>query len=130
MSWISWMRSRYGRNPWWIPPTLLGRVPEGIEPRTLSLLGFVSFALFFEQYDLSLLNNALKYITADLAIPETRLGFFQMWIRLGSLPALLLIPLADRLGRRRLFLVSVVGMSLGTLITAFSQSPLQLTLAQ
>ena len=127
---MSWLRQRYGNNPWWIPPDLLGRVPEGITPRAMSMLGFVSFALFFEQYDLSLLNNALKYISADLAIPETELGFFQMWIRLGSLPALALIPLADRLGRRRLFLASVVGMSLGTLITAFSQSPLQFIAAQ
>lgn len=127
---MSWLRRVYGNNPWWIPPHLLGRVPEGIEPRTLSLLGFVSFALFFEQYDLSLLNNALKYITADLAIPEQGLGFFQMWIRLGSLPALGLIPLADRFGRRRLFLASVVGMSIGTLITAFSQSPWQFIAAQ
>jgi MFS family permease len=127
---MSWLRERYGKNPWWIPPALLGRVPDGVEPRALSLLGFVSFALFFEQYDLSLLNNALKYISADLAIPETRLGFFQMWIRLGSLPALALIPLADRLGRRRLFLASVVGMSIGTLITAFTQSPWQFIAAQ
>jgi MFS family permease len=127
---MSWLRERYGRNPWWIPPDLLGRVPESVEPRVLSLLGFVSFALFFEQYDLSLLNNALKYIRADFAIPETGLGFFQMWIRLGSLPALALIPLADRLGRRRLFLASVIGMSIGTLITAFCQSPLQFIAAQ
>src|SRR5262245_51078548 len=127
---MAWLPKRYGKNPWWIPPTLLGRVPEGIAPRALSLLGFVSFALFFEQYDLSLLNNALKYISVDLAIPETRLGFFQKWIRLGALPALALIPLADRLGRRRLFLVSVVGMSLGTLLTSFSQSPLQFAVAQ
>jgi MFS family permease len=90
----------------------------------------VSFALFFEQYDLSLLNNALKYISADLGVAETQLGFFQAWIRLGSLPAFALIPLADRVGRRRLFLVSVVGMSVGTLITAFSRDALQFVVAQ
>jgi MFS family permease len=127
---MSWYRRWYGNNPWWIPPHLLGRVPERIEPRAISLLGFVSFALFFEQYDLSLLNNALKYISADLGIEETQLGYFQAWIRLGSLPAFALIPFADRVGRRRLFLASVVGMSIGTLVTAFSQTALQFIVAQ
>ena len=52
------------RNPWWIPP-FLGGVPD-VEPRLISLLGMVSLALFFEQYDNSMLTSALKYIAADL----------------------------------------------------------------
>jgi MFS family permease len=90
----------------------------------------VSFALFFEHYDTSLLGNALKYIVADLQVPETDLGFFQMLIRLGALPAFFLIPFIDRLGRRRLFLAALVGMSVGTLLTAFSQSAAQFVACQ
>jgi MFS transporter, putative metabolite:H+ symporter len=117
-------------NPWWLPPFLLGRVPPGVEPRVLKVLGFVSFALFFEHYDTSLLGNALKFIVADLQIAEADLGFFQMLIRLGALPAFFLIPFIDRLGRRRLFLAALIGMSVGTLLTAFSQSAAQFVACQ
>jgi MFS family permease len=118
------------QNPWWLPPFLLGRVPAGVDSRALRVLGFVSFALFFEHYDTSLLGNALKFIAADLQVAETDLGYFQMLIRLGALPAFFLIPFIDRLGRRRLFLTALVGMSVGTLLTAFSQTALQFIACQ
>ena len=109
---------------------MLGRVPDSVPDAGLRVLGFVSFALFFEHYDTSLLSNALKFIKDDLGIVEAELGYFQMMIRLGALPAFLVIPFVDRLGRRRLFLASLVGMSLGTLLTAFSQSPAQFVACQ
>jgi len=120
----------WGRNPWWIPPHLLGRVPREVGAAELKVLGFVTFALLFEHYDTSLLGNALKYIREDLGIPETDLGYFQMLIRLGALPAFLLIPFVDRLGRRRLFLWSMAGLSLGTVATAFSLNAAAFVLCQ
>lgn len=120
-----WLPAYWGRNPWWIPPYLLGRVPREVGRAELKVLGFVTFALLFEHYDTSLLGNALKYIREDLRIAEADLGYFQMLIRLGALPAFLLIPFVDRLGRRRLFLLAMIGLSLGTLATAFSQTALQ-----
>ena len=116
------------RNPWWIPP-FLGAVPE-LEPRLLSLLGFVALALFFENYDYSLLNAALKHIAHDLDIAEKDLGTFAALIRLGALPAFVLIPVSDVIGRRRLFLISVAGLSLGTFATAFAQDAAQFVIAQ
>ena len=109
---------------------MLGRVPDLVDDSALRVLGFVSFALFFEHYDTSLLSNALKFIKEDLGIAETDLGYFQMMIRLGALPAFFLIPFVDRLGRRRLFLASLIGMSLGTLLTAFSQTATQFVACQ
>jgi MFS family permease len=111
------------RNPWWIPP-FLGRVPN-IEKRLVDLLGFVALALLFENYDFSLLNAALKHIAHDLNIGETDLGYFTSLVRLGALPAFALIPAADYIGRRRLFLIAVIGLSVGTFLTAFSQTPAQ-----
>jgi MFS family permease len=109
------------KRVWWIPP-FLGRIPPVEEP-LLRLLGLVSLALFFEAYDLSMLTSALKYIAEDLGIAEADLGYQLALIRLGALPALLLVPVADRLGRRRVFLGSVVGVSVLTCATAFSPSP-------
>ena len=113
------------RNPWWIPPHLFGRVPAEVPAAAVKVLGIVSFALFFEHYDVSLLTNALKYIKDDLGIAESDLGYFQMMIRLGALPAIFLVPFADRFGRRRLFLISLVGMSVGTLLTGLAQTASQ-----
>lgn len=116
------------RNPWWIPP-VVGRVPD-LEPRLLRLLGLVSLALFFESYDISMITAALRYIARDLGIADPQLGGYLAATRLGALPALLIIPLADRLGRRRVFLASVVGVSLATFLTAFVQTPIQFVAVQ
>ncbi len=116
------------RNPWWIPP-VLGRVPN-VPDDLLRLLGLVSLALFFESYDISMLGSALKHIAAGLGIAESEMGGYLGLIRLGALPAFLLIPLADRFGRRRLFLASIFGLSIFTFATAFTQTPVQFVAAQ
>jgi MFS family permease len=117
------------RNPWWIPP-FLGRVPVGVEQRHLTLLGFVALAMFFENYDLSLLTSVLKFLSEDFGLSEAELGTFAGSIRLGTLPAFFLVPLADRIGRQRMFLVSVAGLSIGAFLTAFSQTPMQFVALQ
>jgi putative MFS transporter len=115
-------------NPWWILP-FLGGVPE-VEPRLVRLLGLVSLALFFEQYDNSMLTSALKFIADDLGMAEDQLGWFLALVRLGAVPAFLIVPFADAFGRRRLFLVSVVLFSIGTCLTAFAESAVQFVIIQ
>ncbi|TDJ07452.1 MAG: MFS transporter [Deltaproteobacteria bacterium] len=118
------------RNPWWIPRQLLGRVPRQVDRAQLRVLGLIALALLFENYDFQLLTATLKHIAEELEIGAASLGSFTSWIRLGGLPAFFVIPFADSIGRRRLFLVSMLGLSLGTLATAFSQTPLQFVLCQ
>jgi MFS family permease len=120
--------SRAPRAPWWIPP-VFGRTPD-LEPRHLRLLGLVSLALLFENYDFSLLTAALPFIAESLALEEAELGNFTALIRLGALPAFLVIPVADRLGRRRVFLVSIFILSLGTVLTGFAQTANQFLVIQ
>lgn len=117
------------RNPWWIPP-FLGRVPDGIEAGHLRLLGFVSLAMFFENYDLGTLGNALPQIAATFGLDQAEQGGFTAAARFGALPAFLLLPFADRIGRRRILLISIAGMSIGALATALAQSPLQFVSGQ
>lgn len=116
------------RNPWWIPP-FLGGVPD-VDARLISLLGVVSLALFFEQYDNSMLTSALKFIALDLGMTEHDLGGFLAIIKLGAMPAFLIVPFADRIGRRRVFLAAVLAFSCGTLLTAFTQTATQFVAVQ
>jgi len=123
-----WRSRRLRRNPWWIP-RFLGGVPD-IEARLVDLLGLVALGLFFEQYDLAMLTSALKFIAEDFALAESELGGYLSLIRLGALPAFLLVPFADRFGRRRIFLASVIGLSLATFLTAFTQTVAQFVALQ
>jgi MFS family permease len=116
------------KTPWWIPP-FLGRVPD-VEPYHVRLLGIVSLALFFESYDVSMITSALKYIAEDLGMAESDLGFTLSAIRLGAVPAVLLVPFIDRLGRRRVFLATVIGSALGTFATAFARTETEFLVAQ
>ncbi len=117
------------QNPWWIPP-FLGGVPHGVEPAHLRVLGFVTLAMLFENYDLGVFGNALPQIAATFGLDKAAQGTFTAATRFGALPAFLLLPFADRIGRRRILLVSIAGMSLGSFATALAQSPLQFVIAQ
>jgi putative MFS transporter len=116
------------RRPWWFP-AFLGGAPD-IDPKLIRLVGVVSLGLFFEAYDGSLLTAALKQIAEGLEMREPELGSYLGVIRLGSLSAILVAPVADRLGRRRVFLASIAAFSLGTFLTAFVRGPEQFVLVQ
>ena len=116
------------RNPWWIPP-FLGRLPD-ISPEQQRLLGLVTLGMFFEQYDLSLISSAVRHISEDLQIGVSESGFYLSAIRFGALFTFAIVPFADRVGRRRIFILSLAGMSLATLASGLSQTAAQFTLCQ
>lgn len=102
--------------------TVLGRELQTLDPAMRKMLGAVALATLFEEYDTGILSAALKQIAHDLLIPEERLGLDLAWIRAGALPAFLFVPLADRVGRRPMFLWSIALMGVLTFATAFSQT--------
>jgi len=116
------------RNPWWIPP-FLGRAPA-LPPRLIDMLGVIGLALLFENYDQSMLTAALKHIALDFGVPESELGRVLGSVHFGAMAAFLLVPFADQIGRRRLFLISLLGVSLATVATGFSQTVDQFIAAQ
>jgi MFS family permease len=117
-------------NPLWIPPFLLGRVPQGVDERRLRLLGVVSLALLFEEYDVAILTAALRHIARDLGLGEQDLGLYLAIIRAGALPAFFVVPLADRVGRRPVFLWSTALLGLFTFATAFARTGIELVALQ
>ncbi|GIW43667.1 MAG: MFS transporter [Candidatus Binatia bacterium] len=89
------------------------------EWKVVSVLGTANF---IDSYDVAILGLALPQIQEGLGIAEDRVGGLTALIRLGVLPALLFTLLADSWGRRRLLLLTILGFTLATFITAFSAS--------
>lgn len=108
----------------------IARVPDGVLDSHLALLLAVALASFFEEYDIATLTSALKHIATSLGIPEHSLPDMLGTIRLGALPAFALIPYADRVGRRRVFLLSVLAIGCTTFATAFSRTPFEFVALQ
>jgi MFS family permease len=107
------------RPAWFRLTPFLGRPPE-LSRHQWRILGLVAIVSLFEQYDLYLFSLNLKHIQADLAIAEADLGWLGSLVRSGALLALPITLAADRVGRRRLLLITVVAYTLLTGATAFS----------
>lgn len=108
------------RRPGWYRLTwFLGRPPE-LSARQWKVLGLVAIVSLFEQYDVYLFQLNLVQIQADLAIAEAHLGLLGSVVRLGGVLALPLALAADRLGRRRMLLVTVVAYTALTGATALA----------
>jgi MFS family permease len=108
------------RNPWWIPLPL-GRMPD-LPPRQVRMLGVIALALLFENYDQAMLTAALKQIAETFSVRESDVAGLLGWVHIGSIPAFFVIPFADRIGRRRLFLASMIVLGLATFAAAFAQN--------
>jgi putative MFS transporter len=97
----------------------LGRPPE-LTARQWKILGLVAIVSLFEQYDTYLFSLNLKQIQAELGIAESSLGMLGSIVRLGALFALPIALMADRWGRRRILLMTVVVYTLLTGATALA----------
>src|SRR4051812_46242647 len=100
-------------------------VPEragwrALEPQHRFLLAVLGMTSFFEGYDRGVVSLALKQIRATFHLTQ---GSASLWLTLlyvGALPALAITRYADRLGRRRLLVVSITGYTIATGCTAFA----------
>src|SRR5207245_4785997 len=64
-------------------------------------------SIFFEGYGRSLIVITLSYVGRDLGAAPAELSWALALVSVGSLGVLVLGPIADRFGRRRLVLASV-----------------------
>jgi putative MFS transporter len=94
------------------------------------VLGLLALAELFDQYDGAIMGLALSQIQAGLAIPESEVAGIAAVVRIGSILAFALSVLADRHGRRRLLLGTIIGFTICTFATAFAASSTQFMLIQ
>jgi MFS family permease len=85
-----------------------------------TLLALLGAAAFFDRYDESLFSLLLVQIQADLGIADAHVGLLGSLVRLGALPAVALGFLADRVGRRRILVVTIIGYAAMTGATALA----------
>lgn len=109
--------------PW---PARMPALPR----RQWKVLGLLGAAEFVDHYDIGLLSILMLQIQQGLGVAEDEIGRVAGLIRLGALLSLAAGVLADRIGRRRLLLVTVLGFTLTTFLTAFARTPAEFTLFQ
>ena len=96
-------------------------VPVGRDPKYLRMmLALLVSVSFFEGFDGSILSLLLPDVQATFRASEALLGVIRIPIEFGVVVAFGLTNLADRIGRRRLLLISVIGYTIFTALTALS----------
>ncbi|HNO67269.1 MAG TPA: MFS transporter [Pseudomonadota bacterium] len=83
----------------------------GYQKRLFVLL---SVATFFEGYDFMALAQLLPNLRADLLLSREQGGWLVAFVNLGTMLAYFLVRLADRLGRKRLLSITIVGYTLSS----------------
>ena len=86
----------------------------------MKLIGLVGIASLLGAYDLNIFGLAAKQILTDFGQNENMTGPTIAVFRLGVFGALLLCLMADIVGRRKLLLITIIGMATSTLATAFA----------
>ncbi len=120
-------------------PVVVRRDGVVLSPHHRTLLLLLATATLFEGYDRFILSLALPYIAADLGVisagagreqAEGALGWGLALIRGGALLAVPLCLWADRIGRRTVLLVTVLGYTVVTALTGLSRGLAELLALQ
>lgn len=83
-------------------------------------------ATFFQGYDDLVLGLSLPLVAAEFGLSASRAGLAVSAIQAGSFGLLLLLPLADRVGRRPLLLWTIAVYTVATAATALSRGVAEL----
>jgi len=88
--------------------------------RQKQLFSVVMIAAFFEGFDDGVINIALPYISETFALDEQTRGFVLSIIAIGTMVAFFASRMADRIGRRPVFLWCTYGFAICSLVSAFA----------
>ncbi len=89
-----------------------------LQPQHKRLLKLLGVASFFEGYDLNVLLVSLPQIRHTFHLTKSAASAWVIVLFLGALPAIGLARRADRVGRRRLLVVTILGYLVATGATA------------
>lgn len=103
---------------------------EPLSPYLRRLLVFLSVATFFEGYDMFALAQILPNLRADFGLTPQDAGWLLAFINFGTVVAYLLIRVADRIGRRRVLSITIIGYTLASLASAASPNAVVFGLLQ
>lgn len=84
------------------------------------LLVFLSVASFFEGYDFFALTQLLPNLRAAMYLTEAHAGYLVGVINAGTVIAYLLVRAADRIGRRRVLNITILGYALFSLCSGLA----------
>ncbi len=98
--------------------------PANLSKRQRRVLGIVSTAGIFNDYDGELINLVLPQIQSGLNISAGGLAPMVSLIKLGAVISPFITAQADRFGRRRLLMLTIVGYTIFTGVTAIAWSAL------
>jgi putative MFS transporter len=101
-----------------------------LSQRQWRVLGVLGAANVIDSYDFALLSLALPQIQTGLGVAEADVGGVMAFVRLGVIPAIVFTLLADSAGRRRLLLITIIGFTLCTGLTAFSRNAVEFVVLQ
>ena len=96
------------------------KVKFTLNERQKRMMPLVMIGAFFEGFDFMVINLALPFITSDFNLNDQTASFTVSAVAVGTLLAFFVVRLADRWGRRPIFLWSVIIYSFLSLVTAFS----------
>ena len=92
------------------------KVKFRLNERQKLLMPLVMIGAFFEGFDFMVINLALPFITRDFQLNDQTASFTLSAVAVGTLLAFFVVRLADRWGRRPIFLWSVILYSFLSLI--------------
>lgn len=94
------------------------------------LFAFLSVATFFEGYDFFALSQVLPNLRAHFGLAPSEGAMMVGAINAGTVVAYLIVARADRWGRRRVLMVTIVGYTLFTLLSGLAPTALLFTVFQ
>jgi MFS transporter, putative metabolite:H+ symporter len=94
------------------------------------LLAFLAVATFFEGYDFFAVSQVLPHVRADFGLTEAEGGRLLSVASLGGILSYGVVRLADRFGRRRVMMHTILWYALATFLTGLSRTASEFALCQ
>src|ERR1700732_5225583 len=96
----------------------------------MTIVAAIVILLIYQGYSLSIIGVASPWIAKSFALDQAQLAELFAWMSLSALGALILARLADRVGRRRIILSSLVLAPLCAVGAVMARHPAQFAVSE